>query len=320
MKHYTLVALLALLTSCQSVEQRERAFTAQCKQEPGCKKQGLCAGSCSPGPCRCVATTETDCNGSENCVALGECTLLDAKCVVATTPDCQKAPACKATGACSFVDGKCVVARDEDCKLSDLCRTQQRCRAQAGTCVDRGYNQALRKPELTNEEAPERFKVLFNTNRGNFTVEVTKAWAPHGVTRLYNLLRIGYYQNSAVLHPPGDLLEFGIHSNPDVTATWQRSPIQDDPPAQPNDRGYVSFAASGPNSRYAPLVIHLRDHRSLKAAGIAPVGRVVDGMNVVEMLSRAQGNAPDVATATAKGSVYLKDFPDLDYVTIATIQ
>ena len=56
---------------------------------------------------------------------------------------------------------------------------------------------ALLDPSRATERAPERFRVRFETTKGPFVVEVTRAWAPRGADRFYNLVRAGYYDDVA---------------------------------------------------------------------------------------------------------------------------
>merc|ERR1719163_2307275 len=46
-------------------------------------------------------------------------------------------------------------------------------------------------PEL-NRRAPSNFRVDFYTTKGRFSIDVTRAWAPFGADRFYNLVRAGY--------------------------------------------------------------------------------------------------------------------------------
>ena len=49
---------------------------------------------------------------------------------------------------------------------------------------------ALMDPSLANETAPDKFQAKFITTKGAFVVEVTRAWAPNGADRFYNMCRI----------------------------------------------------------------------------------------------------------------------------------
>jgi hypothetical protein len=74
---------------------------------------------------------------------------------------------------------------------------------------------ALRDPALANERAPEQFDVRFETTRGAFVVACTRAWAPHGVDRFYNLVRIGYVADVAFFRVArGFVVHWGIHGDP----------------------------------------------------------------------------------------------------------
>jgi len=320
---FVVVFAVLALPSCRSREERERELTDQCKKDDPCKKQGLCTGKCDPEPCRCVVGSNTDCSQSVGCGATGQCTAKDGKCVVATNADCARGAACKASGFCTAKDGICLVGSDADCKQSELCKNNHKCAAKNTACVDSSQSAALFNPALTDEQAPEKFKVKFSTAKGDFVVEVMRTWAPLGAERLYNLVKVGYYNDVGFYKVDGSVAEFGINGNPEVSAAWLESTIKDDPPKQPNDRGYVAFAKSRPNGRWAPLVIHQKNNRELDHVGYAPVGRVVQGMNVIDSLKKVQsegGGAPDAAKLQVGGNTYLKaSFPQIDYVTSATL-
>ena len=40
---------------------------------------------------------------------------------------------------------------------------------------------------------PEVFRVKFETSKGDVIVEATRSWAPHGVDRFHELVRMGYF-------------------------------------------------------------------------------------------------------------------------------
>jgi hypothetical protein len=40
---------------------------------------------------------------------------------------------------------------------------------------------------------PQVFQVKFETSQGDIVVEATRAWAPHGVDRFHELVRMGYF-------------------------------------------------------------------------------------------------------------------------------
>ncbi len=57
----------------------------------------------------------------------------------------------------------------------------------------------LLAPEKATARAPKVFKARFTTTKGDFTVEVHRDWAPLGADRFYNLIKIGYFDDAAVL-------------------------------------------------------------------------------------------------------------------------
>lgn len=48
-------------------------------------------------------------------------------------------------------------------------------------------------PSTLRARAPESYKVRFTTTQGDFVLQVTRAWAPIGADRFYNLVRGKFY-------------------------------------------------------------------------------------------------------------------------------
>jgi peptidyl-prolyl cis-trans isomerase A (cyclophilin A) len=186
------------------------------------------------------------------------------------------------------------------------------------------YDRMLLKPALLKAKAPEEYKVKFVTTRGEFTLTVTRAWAPIGADRFYNLVRHHFYDNASVFRVvPNFVAQFGISSYPAVTAAWRGTDIKDDPVTQSNKKGYITFATAGPNTRTTQIFINLRDNAGLDRQGFAPFGMVDgDGMNVVEMLYDQYGDnaGVDQSKIETEGKSYLdKNFPKLDSIKSATL-
>jgi peptidyl-prolyl cis-trans isomerase A (cyclophilin A) len=190
-----------------------------------------------------------------------------------------------------------------------------------------GPGAALHDPSRATEQAPDRFRVRFETTRGPFVVEVTRAWAPRGADRFYNLVRAGYYDDVAFFRViEGFMVQFGIHGDPRVNAAWRVARIPDDPVAQSNRRGMVTYAMAGPDTRTTQLFVNFKDNASLDSQGFAPFGRVVEGMAVVDSLysgygeGAPRGMGPDQGRAQAEGNAYLRgSFPKLDLVKTARV-
>jgi peptidyl-prolyl cis-trans isomerase A (cyclophilin A) len=188
----------------------------------------------------------------------------------------------------------------------------------------RAYDRALLRPALLKDKAPEQYKVKFVTTRGEFTLAVTRAWAPLGADRFYNLVKHQFYDNASIFRVvPNFVAQFGISAYPAVTTAWRGTDIKDDPVTQSNKRGYITFATSGPNTRTTQVFINLKDNTSLDRQGFAPFGIVEgDGMKVVDMFYDQYGDnaGPDQAKIEAQGKPYVdKGWPKLDTIKSATL-
>ncbi|HXJ95783.1 MAG TPA: peptidylprolyl isomerase [Terriglobia bacterium] len=193
----------------------------------------------------------------------------------------------------------------------------------ASTAVHR----SLMNPASLNQKAPDTYKAKFTTTQGDFVVEVTRAWAPLGADRFYNLVKNGFFTDASFFRViSGFMVQFGLSAKPPIAAVWSRAPIPDDPVTQSNKRGYVTFATAGPNTRTTQIFINFGDNSRLDGDGFAPFGQVVEGMDVVDKLHSGygegapQGSGPDQSQIEAKGKAYLDaEFPKLDSIKSAVI-
>lgn len=186
------------------------------------------------------------------------------------------------------------------------------------------YDRTLLKPALLKEKAPDTFQVKFETTRGDFTMDVTRAWAPNGVDRFYNLVRHHFYDNMVIFRVvPNFVVQFGISSYPPVNSAWRGDTITDDPVKQSNKRGYVTFAMAGPNTRTTQIFISFKDNSFLDSKGFTPFATVnKDGMKVVEKLYDQYADAPtnEQGAIQTEGKAYLdKHYPKLDVIKHATL-
>lgn len=187
---------------------------------------------------------------------------------------------------------------------------------------------ALLSPETANEKAPESFQVRFDTTKGAFTVQVTRAWAPIGADRFYNLVKRRYYDDVAFFRVlSGFMAQTGIHGDPRVSARWRAAAIPDDLRAKSNTRGRVTFATGGPNTRTTQVFFNYSDNSRLDGMGFTPFGEVVDGMETLEALHAGygegapRGSGPDQGRVQAEGNAYLTaEFPKLDYIKSARLE
>ncbi len=183
---------------------------------------------------------------------------------------------------------------------------------------------ALGNPAALKETAPATYNVTFVTTAGTFAVQVTRAWAPKGADRFYNLVKHGYYNDSRFFRVmPNFMAQFGINGDPKLQSVWREATITDEPVTQSNKRGFITFAMSrAPNSRTTQVFINFRDNAMLDSQGFAPFGQVVSGMDVVDAINAEYGERPDQGRIQVEGNAYLaKEFPRLTVmksVTIAT--
>ena len=180
---------------------------------------------------------------------------------------------------------------------------------------------ALLSPAMLKAKAPEEFKATFTTTKGDFVVEVHRAWAPLGADRFYNLVRNGFFTDAAFFRVlPGFVVQFGLSAWGNVNKVWENAKIADDPVKESNKKGYLTFATAGPNTRTTQLFINLNDNAALDQQGFAPFGVVVEGMDVVEKINPEYREQPLQDQITAQGKPYIdKNFPNLDRVTSAKI-
>jgi peptidyl-prolyl cis-trans isomerase A (cyclophilin A) len=175
--------------------------------------------------------------------------------------------------------------------------------------------------------SPDSFRVKFATTKGDFTVQVHRAWAPKGADRFYRLVTEGYFKDVRFFRVlPGFMAQFGLSGNPALNAKFDTLRIADDPVTQSNKRGMLTFATAGPNTRSNQFFINYGDNASLDVQGFAPIGRVVDGMKVVDAVysgygeGAPNGTGPSQDLIVTKGNEYLqRAFPKLDYIKSATI-
>jgi len=190
----------------------------------------------------------------------------------------------------------------------------------AGAQADK---EKLMNPATLTEKAPDAFQAKFETTKGTFVIEVTRAWAPLGADRFYNLVKNGYYDNCKFFRVlSGFMAQFGLNGDPKINTAWREARIKDDSVKQPNKRGYVTYAMAGPNTRTTQLFINFSDNSAnLDSQGFSPFGKVsAEGMKVVDAFFSSYGETPNQGSIHMQGNAYLdKNFPKLDFIKSAVI-
>jgi peptidyl-prolyl cis-trans isomerase A (cyclophilin A) len=179
----------------------------------------------------------------------------------------------------------------------------------------------LLHPAKLVAKAPELFDVKLETTKGEIVVHVTRAWAPLGADRFYNLVKHGFYNGAPFFRVvPGFVVQFGLSGDPAVNRVWQNANIKADKVTQSNRLGTLVFATAGPHTRTTQLFINLANNASLDSQGFAPFGEVSSGMDIVQKIYSGYGERPDQGAIGSQGRAYIeKNFPNIDGIKTATV-
>jgi len=180
---------------------------------------------------------------------------------------------------------------------------------------------ACRKPP-PKVVVPEVFRVKFETSQGDFIVEARRGWAPHGVDRFHELVRMRYFDEGRFFRVlKGFIAQFGVHRDFNVHEKWRQFFIVDDPPKEKNLRGTLSYAMSGPTTRSTEIFINLADNAVLDQQGFVPFAKIVEGVEVIDKLysgygeMRPEGKDIDPGRVEGETNEYLvQRFPKMDYI------
>lgn len=181
--------------------------------------------------------------------------------------------------------------------------------------------------------APDSFDVDMRTTKGDMVVRVRRHWAPLGADRFYALVHNHYFDSVAFHRTIRNFVaQFGIHGDTAVSRAWRGKSILDDSVRVVNQKGTLSFARGGPNTRSVQLFFNTVDNTprldTLNTFGFPPLGQVIRGMNVLDSLnweySGTRGGqtfpGPSQDSLNRQGNSYLRrNFPRLDYILTARI-
>ncbi|MEO8171537.1 MAG: peptidylprolyl isomerase [Sediminibacterium sp.] len=172
-------------------------------------------------------------------------------------------------------------------------------------------------------KAPETFRAVFTTTKGNFTIEAHRKWSPLGVDRLYQLITTGFYKNALLFRvEPLLVTQFGISASYAANRFWDPKKLPDEPMLKKNLKGYLSFARGGKNDRATQLFINNANNPQLDemikgVKGYTPIGKVIRGMEVIAKFEAGYGVRPArIQDSLYKyGNFYFEErFPGLDKI------
>uniref|UniRef100_A0A7S4KDR5 PPIase cyclophilin-type domain-containing protein n=1 Tax=Paramoeba aestuarina TaxID=180227 RepID=A0A7S4KDR5_9EUKA len=161
---------------------------------------------------------------------------------------------------------------------------------------------------------------------GSLVIDVYEDWAPLGSRRFVELVHDGYYDHSPLFRVTKGkkfIVQFGISLNKTKERKWENNKIKDDPPVDfPFQRGYMSFAGGGADSRATQIFISycspLTACKSLgKLPHETPFGKVIFGMKTADAFYDGWdiGQSPLQGKIKREGRDYLeREYPNLSYI------
>jgi homoserine O-acetyltransferase len=162
-----------------------------------------------------------------------------------------------------------------------------------------------------------------------FVLELHRDWGPIGADRVYNLARLGYYNDTRLHRVRVDIAHFGIHGDPDVNAVWSKAELPDDPPRSTNRRGTFALAfPARPNSRTTQIYVNKTDNVRSDADAFTVLGTVVEGMDIVDRLYAGYGEESGGGMRQGKqgpllegGNAFMdRTYPLLDRIIRVTVR
>lgn len=169
-----------------------------------------------------------------------------------------------------------------------------------------GQNQNLEMGDVSNESPSlennqqKIMKGTINTNKGSITIEFLENFAPNTVANFVKLAESGFY-NGVKFHRviPGFMIQGGDPLTKDDSKkdAWGTGgpgyQFADEISANnKNSYGTISMANSGPNTNGSQFFINVADNNFLDPKHTV-FGKVIDGMEVVEMISKVDTDAND---------------------------
>jgi len=180
--------------------------------------------------------------------------------------------------------------------------------------------------------APAVSQLRFETSKGVFVLELHREYGPIGADRLYNLARLGYYDDTRVTRVnKGYIAQFGINGDSAVNAAWNTNYLRDDPPRSRNARGTFAFSYKGPgnpHTRATQIYIHLADNTRNDAEPFTVLGSIIQGMDVVDSLYSGYGETAGSGVRQGRqgpllngGNPYIdREYPKLDRIIRVTVK
>lgn len=178
------------------------------------------------------------------------------------------------------------------------------------------------KERWAKQKAPAHFTARFETSRGNIEAAFNREWSPLAVDRVYAQIRHGFYDHILFYRVNTNFVaQFGADDSVKAKA-WRKHKVPDEVVVKGNDRGVISFARSGKDSRSTDLFINLRNNPRLDTihyggvTGFPGLGTVTKGMEVADSLYKGYGDKvfQKYDSLFISKTAFLELFPKLDSV------
>ncbi|CAJ1353678.1 unnamed protein product, partial [Effrenium voratum] len=164
-----------------------------------------------------------------------------------------------------------------------------------------------------------------DSTRGIISIHLDPTRSPQGVRRFLDLVRDGFFQDQAIFRAVrGFVAQFGISDSRDMNEKWSPA-IRDDPlTGSPSfEKGTVSFAGNGPNSRTTQVFIALSDltGRLGRDPWETPIGRVeVEDLPKLDQIFTGYADSVDQEDLLRSGNSFARNFyPRLDYIKSCSV-
>ena len=167
--------------------------------------------------------------------------------------------------------------------------------------------------------APSHPHVLFETSKGNFTIELYPDKAPKTVENFLQYVKTGFFDGTIFHRVIPDFMIQGGGFTADMTQKPAKPPIPNEADNRLlNERGTLAMARTGdPNSATAQFFVNLKNNgflnftgKSVSGWGYTVFGKVVEGMETVDAIAQvpttrkgSYENVPTTAVVIKKATV-----------------
>lgn len=160
------------------------------------------------------------------------------------------------------------------------------------------------------------------TETESVVLKLRPDWAPRGVKRFHTIMNLGDLDGTRIHHVRKEkgMVLFGFPAE----ATLPLPGIKNDLARASNVRGTVGFKQVGGghalslNRREQELFINTKDNQHLDRFDVAPIGEIVEGMDVIDRVYAGYHSRPHLDRIKREGSKYLdEEYPQLGKIVSA---